>query len=201
MFPNVISEDMRVTFAKDLGLTVVYSKIIFILVKSIGPAAAGPAGPVPAPQYCTCLLCKQRDPQPVAIQRAECEAWYGDGSCACAIGWLPRGSTLSPVYRACYGKSRSAFLLDLLPRPDARLLSWPLHFPRAGRLAAGRPRRPTAPGRLERHCPMPHSLGASLIGGRTASGSATAAACGLQRPASGTLSSPASSLLSGTYHV
>ena len=40
---------MRVTFAKDLGLTVVYLKIIFILVKSIGPAAAGPAGPVPAP--------------------------------------------------------------------------------------------------------------------------------------------------------
>ena len=50
--PNVISEDMRVTFAKDLGLTVVYLKIIFILVKSIGPAAAGPAGPVPAPLTC-----------------------------------------------------------------------------------------------------------------------------------------------------
>ena len=43
---------MCVTFAKDLGLTVVYLKIIFILVKSIGPAAAGPAGPVPAPLIC-----------------------------------------------------------------------------------------------------------------------------------------------------
>ena len=40
---------MRVTFAKDLGLTVVYLKKKIILVKSIGPAAAGPAGPVPAP--------------------------------------------------------------------------------------------------------------------------------------------------------
>ena len=40
---------MHVTFAKDLGLTCRLFKFLSESGKNIGPAAAGPAGPVPVP--------------------------------------------------------------------------------------------------------------------------------------------------------
>ena len=111
-----------------------------------------------------------------------------------ATSWLDALIWLLCVLRQ---ESLRFFLLDLLPRLDARLSSWPLRFSPEQvtwlQVALGGQPTALAPG-----TPPPN---ASLTGDHTASGSATAAACRLQRPTSGTLSSPASSLLSGTYHV